>query len=445
MVSRDHKIYLHDDPSFPRAEGLKAALEATQYRGLTVAFPFRDESEFIRWRYAAYTRSALLWAGDDETLTVFSKEGPVQLHSGGKEYEQLIQDPRTKVSYSVYFVLAEWLDATHIELVFPDEFGVYRIRTTSKKTIDNLRTALRTVRNISGGHFAGVPFDLRLVNYQGVDRTGLKRTFPVFAFGMKARGGLRLSSGNFKAALTSGNAAAAALQLPPIRDADPQHDAPEELETEVTKVQEGAVTAAAPEEPEADYLEAEFTPVEDDALRNLETNKDPEAMKKQWFASTKGTHLYNGEARAEFLARHVDGVDSLSKVVGLLRPEQFSELLVLAQDEIAEAGKTATATATLEKTKWHASVTPFAAKVFVQAYKEAEIGRLELFPLLQMLTRKSFDGRGSIGVDDIGVFTNALGNFEDDGTWALDKKKQGEVQQKFKAWVNSDESALGVL
>ncbi len=288
-----------------------------------------------------------------------------------------------------------------------------------------------------------MPFNLRLVNYQGVDRAGLKRTFPVFAFGMKPRGGFRLSSGNFRAALTSGNDAAAALQLPPIRDPDPQNDAPEEPETE------GAVepvTAVTDEGQEDDYQDAEFKPIDDEALRNLEQNKDPEAMKRQWFALVKDTSLEGNESRAEFLARHVDGVSSLSEVVGLLRPEQFSELLVVAQDEIAEQAKTAAAAAAaLEKTKWHASITPFAAKVFVQAYNEAEIGRLELFPMLEMLTGHTFDGRGDIKVDDVGIFTNALGNFDDDDGWWLDVEKRDRLRERFANWINSDESALGVL
>lgn len=81
--------------------------------------------------------------------------------------------------------------AIDIEQVFPNSFGVYRFCTISKRTIDNLHAALRTVRNISGGHFAGVPFDTCLVKYQGVDASGAKCGFPVFIFTIKLQGELQ--------------------------------------------------------------------------------------------------------------------------------------------------------------------------------------------------------------------------------------------------------------
>ncbi len=50
-------------------------------------------------------------------------------------------------------MLAEWQDDGTIALVFPDGFGVYRIRTTSHHAIQNLLSALENIRSVSGGHF----------------------------------------------------------------------------------------------------------------------------------------------------------------------------------------------------------------------------------------------------------------------------------------------------
>lgn len=146
---------------------MRAILEGNGGRGLTVAFPFARKEEFIKARFVAYTQSALLYSGDESGFTTFGRNGVGHVPAGTPEYERLKTAKETKVNYSIYFVLAEWQPDGQIALVFPDGFGVYRIRTSSKKSVDNLYSGLDSILTISGGHFASVPFELCLANRPG--------------------------------------------------------------------------------------------------------------------------------------------------------------------------------------------------------------------------------------------------------------------------------------
>lgn len=106
-----------------------------------------------------------------------------------------------------------------------DGFGNYRIRTTSFNSVRNLVSEYRRVREIWRGPFKGIPFELSLSNRQGNAPDGKKRTYPVWSFRLKPRGGeLRLTSGNFQRLVLSGNRAAELLSLPLPRDPTPEDD-----------------------------------------------------------------------------------------------------------------------------------------------------------------------------------------------------------------------------
>ncbi len=76
-------------------------------------------------------------------------------------------------------------------------------------------TEYKKTRQIWRGPFKGIPFELGLTNRQGNGPDGKKRNYPVFTFTLKPRGGeLRLTSGNFRQLVESGNRAAADLSLP---------------------------------------------------------------------------------------------------------------------------------------------------------------------------------------------------------------------------------------
>ena len=64
----ERHIYLHD--TMGRAPGLAAALEAGHYRRLTVAFPFDDPAAFVQQRFVAYSATALLAYGDQDSMTI---------------------------------------------------------------------------------------------------------------------------------------------------------------------------------------------------------------------------------------------------------------------------------------------------------------------------------------------------------------------------------------
>ncbi len=149
---------------------------------------------------------------------------PVNIYqSGTTEYEEVMGRKETGLHYSIYFNLAEWTDRG-VEINMDDGFGNYRIRTQSFNSVRNLVNEYRRIREIWRGPFRGVPFELTLPNRQGNAPDGKKRSYPVFAFTLKPRGGLRLTSGNFHQLVLSGNKAAEGLSLPAPRDPTPEDD-----------------------------------------------------------------------------------------------------------------------------------------------------------------------------------------------------------------------------
>ncbi len=271
--SRDGTIVLHDDEG--RAPGLRAALEATGYKRLTIAFPFDDPRLFIQQRFVLYSATKLEIYGDEREIRVLGPAGMVTHRAGTAEYEATAK--RCKVSVSVYFTLAEWGD-NGPEVVLADGLGMYRLRFTSRNSLRSIVGTLKHVAKFSHGRVAGIPFDLVLVNRDTSDGQGVRRDICVWTLVMRPPDTLRLTSRTFADTLAKGLKQGEALMLPA--------PSAETLEW------------AAAEGPDVDLDEASE---EEAALigRGGACNRDH--WLKRWHALVDGTELDSDEARAAFL------------------------------------------------------------------------------------------------------------------------------------------------
>lgn len=206
-VSRQGVIMLHDKGG--RATGLAEALKETGGKSLTIAFPFDDPNVFIQQHFVQYDSSRLLAFGDHESITTIAKDGKRDTFAtGSKQYEQLVA--ASKVATSVYFILAR-IDDGETSFSFPDGLGMYRLRFTSRNSIRSLKAALRDVQRFTGGHIAGVPFELSLDYPEVAGPDGSRRSVPVWSFA--AFKGVTLNSRTFRPILLSAIHEGAALLL----------------------------------------------------------------------------------------------------------------------------------------------------------------------------------------------------------------------------------------
>ncbi len=322
-----------------------------------------------------------------------------------------------------------------------------------------------------------MPFDLRLTNRQTNGPDGKKRTVPVFTFALKPRGGeIRLSSGNFRQLVGSGNRAAADLALPtpgggsvdddvayaflsevegpqPVhaKDDDPELLAddehaevyPEDTEEDWARYrEEEGLPSLHGDADDADFKDVEPTEAE---LKQLEQNKDQGKMQRLWHATVKDSFLDSKEGRAEFLARNVDGLTSLKDVVGLLKAEQFDLLIVAAADEITERKKEDAAQAKLKDPQgWHESIKPHHARNLVRLVQVSNIKRTEVYPFISMIVKRPVSDRAEVTAADVDAVLNATGKLTGE-TWTYSEARCADKLMDFASWQTSDESAMGVL
>lgn len=311
QASRDGTIVLHDPEG--RAPGLKAALEAAGFKSLTVAFPFNDPNQFIQQRFAEYSASKLLAYGDAQGLTVIGAKGErVFLEAGSSEFREYLRRPGLKVQVSVYFHLAAWEPEPHI--YFPDGFGYYRLRFTSRNSLHNLKATLDHLRKFTRGLIAGIPLTLRLVNREVAGPDGSRRNVPVWTFTMQPPTTQTLTSGNLQRLLGAGLEAGRSLVLPP-----PQAEGYE---------------LAALEGPDPD-LDDPPDPTEAD-LRRLETGFNPDEWRGRYFAITQGTPYAERPGRAWLVHRATDGsTDSLKAVLSWASAEACEAVCREAEAAVA--------------------------------------------------------------------------------------------------------------
>lgn len=217
VVSRDGTIHVNGKEDARESErsvpGLFRALQRGGFKKLTVAFPFDDPRLFIQMRYAKYTATSLELYGDEHGLTRITTE-PVEVVNprGGEitvqqrpvhtfmpaesdEYAQALQEVKTQVS--LYFLLAEWTDQG-ARVTMPDGVGLYRLRMTSRNSLNGLVNYLRFLARLTGGRLAGVPVDLFLEKHDVTSPDGTRRDVPIWQAVMRPPDALALTTNNFQ-------------------------------------------------------------------------------------------------------------------------------------------------------------------------------------------------------------------------------------------------------
>lgn len=322
--SRDGTIYLHDPEG--RAPGLARILEANGGKQLTVAFAFNSISEFIQQRYSAYSRSALLAYGDHTGITEIIKKGSDAEHvlhlPGTPDFDRVLGI--CKVSVSVYFSLVEWKDNTPV-MIWPDGFGQYRLRFTSRNSLRNLMGQLQRLAVFTGGRFAGIPFDLRIVNREVADPNGMKRTIPAWTITMNSPAGLSMDSSTFRQLASAGVEEARKLQLdPPAPETldmalldmpDFDMDSPAVVAETATTRPDRVVKNGRIMENLDDIIDVEISEPTERDLKLMMADFDYDTELNRFFAAVDGTPLDDDAARAQVLAREFDGLDSLKEVL----------------------------------------------------------------------------------------------------------------------------------
>ncbi|MBZ9712222.1 hypothetical protein [Deinococcus multiflagellatus] len=324
-INRDGTISLHDPEG--RASGLAATLAASGGKVLTIAFPFNDWDSVVQMRFAEYSASRLLCFGDQHSITEITDKGERKVHPAGTpEYDALRK--RCKVTVNVYFVLAAW-DLKDPQggsmgpgVLFPDGLGFYRLRFTSRNSLDNLLNTWKLIKKMSGDRISGVPLDLQLVNREVSGPDGKRRNVPVWTFTMKPPQGLQLTSRNFQATLSQALKSGEELMLP----------APDGDEIDA------AFEVITPDQDEAPALTERQT-------RELTNGFNAAAVRTKYFAITNNTPYAHQPGRARLItavtAYHYQGdtehvTDSLSEVLN--RADQALADVLLASAEAWAAG-----------------------------------------------------------------------------------------------------------
>jgi len=315
--SKDGKMFLHDPDG--NAPGLEAALRASEYKTLTIAFPTDDLSQVIQQRFTEYSQTALLAYGDEKQITQLTQgknKEPVRrvLHTGTKEYAE--QLARCKVATSVYFHLAQWTNEGP-QVVFPDGLGYYRLRFTSRNSARRIIAAIQMTARYFGGRIAGVPFQLSLENAEVAGPDGSRRKVPVWNCRFVPPEGFSLSSQNFRHVAEQALAQGAQLMLP----------APQSESLEL----------AADEGADLDLDEAAVS------LISRGGACDTAHYRSAWFARVSGTPLDCDAERAQFVGwfcgtygenSQLAPTTSLSKLLEQLNEENAGALLKALEDEI---------------------------------------------------------------------------------------------------------------
>ena len=153
-----------------------------------------------------------------------------------------------KVMTSIYFYLAEWegndTDGYTPRIVFDGDVGKYRLRTTSQHTLDNLASAVKDVRDHTGGPLMGVPLSLTVKFPEVVGPDGTKRVIPSASF--RLRPPYRITGQPLQRMLTSAVQEGQALALPaPRRETLESEEWTDAVDPEVTAPSDALVDVMA--------------------------------------------------------------------------------------------------------------------------------------------------------------------------------------------------------
>lgn len=305
QASKDGTIFIHDPEN--RAPNLKEALAAGENKRLTITFPYDDLSGFIQQHFTRRSATALEVYGDQFGLKeIVQRQVPVMnpdgtprrdsqgqpvletktehiTHVAGTErYRELLRQCKNEVT--ILFALARWVntpEGPRSEVTFPDGFAWYRLRFTSRHSLNSIVGKLSEVKDkITGGKIAGLPFTLSITYRDVPGPDGKTRRIPVWVLDFKPPKTLTLTSGNMRGVLGQAIAEGEKLKLLP-------------------RPREVGIADAAADDADLDL----------DAPESVEilTNQAPPARadywKKQWFLAVRGTELDDDVARARFIQR----------------------------------------------------------------------------------------------------------------------------------------------
>lgn len=357
--------YIHVHDAEPRQ--LIQALDRRSHKSLTISLAGDTWPEFVQQRYALYSQTALQVYGDDDALAFIhwqyktDAEGkPVQavdsetkqprtnedgspvfvkepLHVSIKKSEEPERYAKAReavdVHSSIYFYLAEWegnqTDGYSPRIVFDGEGGMYRIRSSSQHTIDNLTAAIEEVRRHTGGPLCGVPLELTVDFPEVADPWGRKREIPVFSF--RFRPPFRYTAQVLRPMLEAGLQEGSSLALPAPRA--------ETLEAELG----GDAYEGDSIEAEAREIPVEARPVEvaatDEDIQRLEGGGrcDPKKYEARYFAAVRGTPLEGDAQRAELVERYTKGqMDSLARLLSFSTIEDADRFIGWVLDQLPD-------------------------------------------------------------------------------------------------------------
>lgn len=345
-VSRDGTIHIPDDKDIERAPELAAALKATGGKSLTIAFCSDDLNNNIVQRFVHYSASSLDIFGDETSLThvtATAKTGDKQaslrfekVYAGSEEYARLAG--MCKAETSVLFALAEWTPQGEPRMVWTGGFGRYRIRFTSRNSLQNILSYLmNTLMPLTKGCLAGIPLELTL-GYRDVAgpdpvKGWARHNIPIWELRLKVPGGLKVDPFKLKRVVN-----VAAINAAPLRALPPPSYTVEHA------------LLSAPESPEEDLDTIDLT----EALARTDPPCDAEHYRKHWHAMVADDPLLSTEkGRHQFVAkftatrwpdsphRHTESLEAFlgGNAEKHIPPASESE----ASDMLAQGGETMTA------------------------------------------------------------------------------------------------------
>lgn len=305
--SKEGEIYIHGD-----APGLAAALKKNGGKSLTVMFPSNDPREFIQQRFAEYTASALKTYGDQNSVTEIRGEERATFLAGTPEYASAIA--RCKVSVSVYFLLAEWVKGG-ADMVFHDGLGLYRLRFTSSNSLQSILFSVQHMHQMTGGHIAGIPFDLFLRSEEHADPKGMKRSVWIWQAIPRPPEGVRFTANEFRQFADHGQEQINLLRLEAPKT-ETIEDALEDIpvEAEILDDEEQSESKALPNPDLCDAAD----------------------YRAKYFAIAQKTRYSKDEGRAELVGEITGGkITSLSTFLKSALVEHADELIALLESRVA--------------------------------------------------------------------------------------------------------------
>jgi|GEM_PF-3469738 len=339
------EIYVHDE-----APELVKALEANGGKSCTVAFPSNNPNDFIQQRFTAYSKSALLAYGDQNSLTIIGDGGERrELKAGTTEYANAIA--RCKVSISIYFTLAEWVEGG-ADIVFPDGFGLYRIRTTSINSLNSILFSINHMRKTTGGVVAGIPFDIFLRKEEHADGDGAKRPCWIWQAVPRRPQGFRFDAAAFRQIAERGTQQVSMLQL--------TAPAPETIERALEEAKYAIDDDVIDTVAEVTSTPTAPTPAPEPepAPQPAETvfNVDVRDYQKRYFAIAAGSPYQSDAGRHAFIKDFTGGAtSSLSKFLETARLDvaeaMLDKLEALVRGEETQDSATASPRVTAEQLK----------------------------------------------------------------------------------------------